>query len=214
MSKGKKTLVGRETKESVKESVVGRKYGKRLVDEAKRQGLDPVADFENPVKREPEQTALIESPLPPSVVRGKKILANYVRPHYLLSEDQRVIELEFSFALTDEHKKVIPPIVRREWEHLSSNSSQKIMGIQIEPQTIELFMAPDMEPELHLTGVSVVKAALALIEESGSGAVKKITRFSFRAVVPADETTYWPFVNGQYGQEVWLSIEQTQGSLL
>ena len=73
--------------------------------------IDPKEDFDNPTKRQTEIPGTPQAEAP-QAVRGKMMLAKYVRPHYEKDEkDQYSLSLEFSFPLTKDHEGLLPPEV-------------------------------------------------------------------------------------------------------
>lgn len=84
----------------------------------------------------------------------------------------------------------------------------------IEPQTITIGLVPDdPKSDLVLTAAMIDKPILAKVEEKGSGKKSKIIRFTFRAVVEQTNETA-RFAVDHHGEDVWISIDRTQGSLL
>jgi len=156
-----------------------------------------------------------EMPEQPSRVRGKMILFTYLRPHYVSEKDERSVEMEFSVALADEHKGLIPKVVESEWQHLKKNSSTGIIGIEIPPQTVDIFIAPEIEKVVHLSAAFIKKASLAVVEETGAGAAVKVTRFKFRVVAEVTDANrkLRDFADLQFDKDVWLTMNQAQGTL-
>src|SRR5207253_546195 len=109
--------------------------------------LDPEEDFDKPVKAEQAKlpgTEQSENGEPPVSVRGKMMLAKYVRPHYEKDEnDVYSVSLEFSFPLTKEHESLLPAEVLTLWKVIKKGSSKKIVDIDVDPHSVDIHLAPD-----------------------------------------------------------------------
>jgi hypothetical protein len=198
--------------------------------------LDPQEDFENPTTEpgsiaeeqvgkdnviEMEQLPLEGVPQPdePKVIRDGKMLCSFVKPHFEKEEDgDRYVGFEFSFPLTPAHEESghLPAEVMREWDHMKNgNSSVTVVRFGIsEPQTVAIGLVPgDATNDLILVAAAIENPTLAYVNESGSGKRNKVIRFSFRAVVDQNETIA-RFAVDHHGDDVWISLQRTQGSLL
>ena len=144
------------------------------------------------------------------------MLANYVRPHFNQDEEDRYVELEFSFALTGDHRGKLARAVEDSWNFLERYASEdhtQVRNFPIEPQTVDIHLAADDEEvALHLSGVPVTRASLAIVEETGKGAKTKMTRFSFRLRSEHTKRVI-DFATSQYGNQVWLAMSETQKRL-
>jgi len=202
------------------------KFAERATKAAKDAGLKvekpksmTMADQEAAIEEAHGKQALLpdvgENPIPPATVRGELMLANYVRPVFGQDEESRFVDLEFSFALTPDHKPLMPGSVNDSWRFLERHTADgtKVMNIDIEPQTVDIHLAADdKEVALHLSGVPVTRASLAIVEETGKGATTKKTRFSFRLRSELTKAVI-AFATSQYGNQVWLAMSETQGRL-
>ncbi len=186
-------------------------FKSRAVAEAKKQGLDPVEDFDTPVRQQPLIPGT-DKPAIPSAVRGRMMMCTYVKPHYALTKDDRLVGLEISFPLTDEHRDLLPKSVCDEWNHLKRSSSKRIVNIDVPAQTVEIRFAPDDDVELSLSGAMIARATLSVIQEKGTGAAKKVIRFSFQIISDVMKNVC-TFADNQFGKVVWIQMANTQGEL-
>lgn len=148
-----------------------------------------------------------------STVQDKKFLAEYVRPHFTVEEDERYCALEFSFALTKEHKGKLPKGVEEAWRFVEKGGRKGVVGIDFPDQRIDVYLASDMnEAELTMGVVRIQKAAISTVKAIGKGASEKIIRLSFHAVAEATKNIY-TFAATQFGNAVWIEMEQSQGEL-
>ena len=169
----------------------------------------------DPKPKAPQSELPIEgAPKPPTVI-GRRMLAEFVKPHYSMREgDKRMCGMQFSIALTDEHKPLLPRSVLDAWKFLDHKDGTVVQNIGVEPQTVDVFLASDMaEPELHLPFASVERASLAIIEETGKGAVQRIVRFSFRIVTDSLKNVF-SFADTHFGAPYWIQIEETEPELI
>jgi hypothetical protein len=156
------------------------------------------------------------TPATPKPVYDGKLLAAYVLPHY--KEDKngdRVIEMEFSFPLTPEHKSQLPDGVEEAWRFVSNKNHPSAEVTGIPAQVISIWLAPDMaktEELLHLPAAQLIKAKVRRVEEKGKGAVKTVIRFSFRILCDVEEETC-EFADNHFGKMLWLEMDEKQGRL-
>ena len=181
----------------------------------KRKGLDPVKDFDTPT-RKPIQQSLCgdgEEPGPPLVVNGR-MLAEYVKPHFTRDKNNdRYLGLQFSMKLNGAHEIVLPKTVLRAWDHLKEGGQTLVGGIEIKPQTVRVYLAPDIkDEELLIVGGVIANARVQIVEERGKGEAVKYTRFSFR-VVHERSKNLLAFADWNDGNTVWLEMKQTQASM-
>lgn len=196
-------------------------FREQVAKEAKKQGLKmekpesvTMADQEDALAEASGQQELLgkkELPIKPKAVRDEQMMANYVKPHYFLAKEQRLIGLEISFPLTDDHKSVLPKAVCDEWQHLKRSSSTRVC-LDVPPQTVDIRFAPDHDVELHIIGAQIHRATLSVIQEKGTGAAKKVVRFSFRIVSEVMKNIS-TFADNEFGKVVWIEMGPTQAEL-
>jgi hypothetical protein len=195
-------------------------FRERLVAEANKQGLtmeQQEAQLDDGLKADNPEASR------PLAVRDGQMLATYVAPHYRLGKnDEHIVEMEFSFPLTKEHKGMLPRGVGEAWK-MSSDRYPSIDVNEVPAQTVTVRLAPDMkkkgeadEYEIHLVGADIVRAKVKRVEVTGKGKVQKVTRFSFRVAVDADDVgaDVRKFADLRFGREIWIELDQTQASLL
>lgn len=194
----------------------GGNFRENVVEEAKKQGVE-LHDVKSETEPKPAQAPLVDDvqTKAPSVINGK-MNCKYVRPVYSEDKDGRTLDMEFSFPLTDEHKGLLPESVEEVWKFMVRRHSDtgRYQNIdEIEDQVIGVFLAPDIKPEITIEYAVITNAAIAIVEETGSGKSKKIYRFSFRAQAPTTQS-FRNFADLHYGDSVWITMGQAQGSLL
>lgn len=206
--KGKRAEVRPEAKEKPT-----KKYQKRLVEEAKKQGVELEQPESVPIE---EQQRLLDGgdvrPAIPQPVRGKLMLARYVRPHYNIDKDNRFIELEFSFPLTEMHRKLMPRKVEKAWKFVDGGGSDKVLSLGLAPHDVELFLVPDDDAALTLELAPITKESVVKIEDTGTGSAEEIIRFSFRVRCDVSNSNCH-FADNQFGGDVWLTLTERQGEL-
>jgi hypothetical protein len=168
---------------------------------------------------EPNEALKADNPAPetPKPVRDGHLQAAYVLPHYKIHKDLgQVVEMEFSFPLTPDHKGNLPDGVEEAWRFIDKKNYPSIDVSAIPPQTITIRKAPDMKHDdymLHLADALLVKARLKKVEEKGKGYVKTVLRFSFRILCEVTEPDVCKFADRQFGRDVWIEMDETQGKL-
>ena len=198
--------------------------------------LDQEQDFNTPTV-EPESTAAHNNPqlveeqnpqleLPgtpepdnPKVIRDGKMLAKFVRPHFEKEEDgDRYVGFEFAIPLTKDHEQNghLPSEVLAEWDHMK-NGNSSATGVRFNvtaAQTVAVGLMPgDPDSDLILVAAAMENSTLQYVNESGSGKRQQVIRLSFRAVVDQTEEAA-KFAVDHHGDDVWISIQRTQGSLI
>lgn len=172
---------------------------------------------------EDQESAFAESPLKadnpppetPKPVRDRQLLASYVLPHYRTGkEGECMVEMEFSFPLTPDHKGTLPDGVEAAWKFVERKNYPYIGVDFIPEQTIMVRKAPDMgdEYELYLVGALLVKARVKKTQQKGKGHVKTVILFSFRILADVSKDVC-RFADNRFGSEVWLEMAATQGEL-
>lgn len=186
---------------------------------SKGKKLDPKEDFEEPVKKEPEQLAMAETAEvaepPKSLIINEKMQAEFVRPRFEKDDDEHLTGLEFSLALSDDHNGHVPESVMRHWTHMRQGGVKRQELTDIDPQTIDVFMVPDGKSEgseLHFTAL-IERARIEEVTETGNGAERKYFRFLFCAKTAQTKNTV-SFGAWKHGEQVWLEMKETQGSLV
>lgn len=168
--------------------------------------------------QEPIQGQLIAdsevAAIEPSAVQNDRIAATYLGDSKSREKDTAMVYLDFSFTLTNEHKKFVPDKVADAQTWLTKNDN-KLVGVNHLPaQTVDVFLSPnEKSPELHLVGAEMTKATVSMIEETGKGKTKKVVRFKFSLLVERDRDLK-DFTWENDDKQFWLTLEDTQQSLL
>jgi hypothetical protein len=176
--------------------------------------LDPVDDFDTPVRREPEQTTMpAGEPGPPQEVQNGMVLMQFV--HVKPSKDRsgkKFIGLELSVGLTDESAALFGKAIEDRYEILRDDAGVKDLSItDMGAHTIDVAIAADMKPVIHAT-ILPERVGLSAVQEKGSGEERTVIRLSFVAPVPqTDPIALWGCNN--HGELVWISMGALQGKL-
>jgi hypothetical protein len=194
--KGKSHLAGREETERADET----------------QALDPEKDFEEPVKKEPKLLEIEEQPVAPQFVQKKQMMAHFIKPHFGSDKDEKFMEMEFSMNLTPEHKGLIPEIVENAWKFIDDDGSGFVGDLDVPAQSVEIRLAPDDDIRWEEKGAVISQAALAVVEEKGTGEAEKVVRFKFRIQTDIKADTV-KFATTKYAGPVWIKMKQQQGKL-
>jgi hypothetical protein len=184
--------------------------------------LDAVEDFDKATRNVMQNGEQKDLPgitaEAPQAVRGKMMLAKYVRPHYEKDEkDTYSVSLEFSFPLTKEHEGLLPSEVAHFWKIMKKGGTRKIVDIDIEPHAVDIHLAPDDGVHISLDYARIGHAQLALIEETGSGKAQDVIRFSFRSnheSAGPENKALREFADNHFDKSVWIKLQAVQGSLL
>jgi hypothetical protein len=200
------------------------KFKDRLTKAAKDAGLPlekpasmTIKDQEEKIVEAHGQAALLpptDNPIKPSAVRGRIMMANFVKPVYSMQKDERRVGLEFSFPLTADHDHILPCAVVEAWEFIQKRGGKKhqLDDDDIPEQTIDIRFVPDDDVELHLTAVPITKATLTIVEEKGKGASLTVIRFSFRVLCEVTKNVC-TFADNNFGNVVWIEMGDAQGEL-
>jgi len=175
--------------------------------------LDPVADFDTPVKK---QTLVEESPNTPMAVRDGFSLVRFVKPHFDRDKDDHpFIAFEFSLPLTDEHNAddVLPEEILSMWAALKDNEVDSVSRKSVDGRAIELRAAPDLKDHrLAVKFAEVEKVVISVVVEKGTGEEREITRLHFRLSIELTDETL-KYAGTYFGKDVWLRMVKTQGKL-
>ena len=165
----------------------------------------------------PKQRELLASPeaaARPVAVQNGRMLATYVGLGLERDKDnEKLVHLDFSFPLEEAHNGHIPKKVKDAWLWLKESGNEYVRVSDIPPITLDVFLDPKARSgELHLVGAEFTKAVVQVIEETGKGAVKLVTRFAFRLRVERDKDVInWAAWNDS--ESIWLKMPATQKSM-
>jgi hypothetical protein len=187
--------------------------------------LDPVEDFDTPVRTEaaqgesseeqPVQGELIREPIPPRppALQNGKIAMHFVGYKAKKTKyREKVVYMDFSLELTDEHKKRLPREIEDAWHELEEKKYSFVGPDGLETQNLEFFLAPDDdEPALELTA-TLANAEISRIAERGKGKGHRITRLTLRFIADLTKDVDH-FCVGAYDETVYATIEEAQRRL-
>lgn len=183
----------------------------RLVKEAKDQGV-PV---EGQTGAEAEQRELLKKEVPiVPMVQGERYMVRYLGTGNFErgSEDEPKVELEFSAAITDDHDELLDSQILNAVRYLRKNHAGLVGKIEIPDQTVDLSLAPDMDPIIHIAGVPVRHVAVSYVVSKGEGREKKTLRLVFRLLADIDEKIK-NFMGDHFEHQCWISMGPAQRSL-
>jgi hypothetical protein len=156
-------------------------------------------------------------PAVPNPVHNGRVMAAYVLPHYRTHKDDgNVVEMEFSFPLTPQHRGNLPDGVEEAWRFIDKKNytSIDVSGVPLQILTIYQFAdSKEDDYALHLDQAEIVKARLKKVQEKGKGHVKTVLRFSFRVLCGVRDSGVCVFADREFGKEVWLEMDERQGKL-
>lgn len=199
------------TKKSVADHLPAKapkKTGKRGI-----KPLDVDKDFHEAVKKEPQQAELLKVPAEkiPAISNGKMAL-HFVRFVPDRSKDRnRVVNLDFSLELEDEHAKKLPREILDAWKDLKSGNFKRVDPDGIGPQNLSLSLVPDAKADLDVVA-AVTRATVSRITQKGKGKSRKITRLQMRFLTSfTDDVEH--FCANAFDETVWGIIEESQQEL-
>lgn len=172
--------------------------------EAATQIAAPELQAENPIEK-----------LPTTIQNGR-IAVNYLKPHFEHDSktDTRTVGLELSLELLSQHENHIPKEILTWWEAIKGGGVKSMSLLGIPLQYVELGIAPEGDDrDLEIKAAPIQKAALAVIESTGSGEAFETIRLTFRVVCDLDSEIE-KFACRNFGKTLWLKLQAVQGNLL
>jgi hypothetical protein len=176
-------------------------------------GREGPGDEPNPdlmAKKENEQEKL-----PPAIKNGRAAV-NFLRPHFDYDSklEKRSVALEISFELREEHERFVPKEIKHWWDAMLEGGAKSITITGVPIQHIELGLAPEKDDrDLELKAAMIEKAAIAVVEEKGSGEATEVIRLTLRASVDL-EAEVERFACRHFGKTIWMKMTAVQGKLL
>jgi hypothetical protein len=147
----------------------------------------------------------------PTPILNGRIAATYL--DISLSRDKKgakFCSLEFSMTLTEKHDRYLPKKVAKARAWLDETDNKLVQVNHIKPQTVDIYEdAKDKKAVLHITGGTVERASVSMIEETGKGKTKKVIRLVFWLCIERDEKAI-DFATSRDTEEFWLEMDQTQ----
>ena len=175
--------------------------------------LDVEADFHDPVKAPPAQQELLTPPEPEPVpaVQGDRMMVQYVKPTFRKSKaGNRIVSLELSLPVTEEHQDLLPRSVREGWKFIGKNGNKRLDIVDVPHQIARFWLTHDDKEEmLTLPIAQVSHVSLQVVESRGAGKKTKAIRFSFRLSVPLSAEVA-KFSEWRFGDTMWLYMAESQ----
>jgi hypothetical protein len=174
----------------------------------------PVEKF---TKEEPKQGELLadkSEAVRPEPVQNGRLLATYIGLGLERDKDnEKLVHLDFSFPLEKPHEKIVPKRVRDAWEWLKASDNPLVQVGNIPAVTLGIYLDPqEKKPLFKITGAEFAKAMIQIVEETGKGKSKLVTRFKFRLRFDRSDDAI-EFAAWHDGEEFWLRMEPTQKEL-
>src|ERR1700739_4618598 len=150
--------------------------------------LDPVSDFNTPVKKEGEvvekgtSLLLAEQPLPPKVV-GERFQAFFRTTTFSVNEktDKQYIHLHMTVELSKEHDGVLPKLVSKAHQRVVKErglAGEKLRDIP--DQNVRFYRDQTItDAYCELKSAEFTQARIDLIQKKGEGVARKIVRLTF-----------------------------------
>jgi len=165
---------------------------------------------------EPKQKELLAAPeeaKKPVAVQNGRLLASYVGLGLERNKDgDAYVHLDFSFPLEKEHDGFIPKRVKEAWEWLKLSGNPLVQVGGIPGVQLRVFVDPKEKNSLLSVDADFSKAVIQVVEETGKGKSKLVTRFKFRLLMERSKKVIeWGAWND--GAEFWLKIEPLQREL-
>jgi len=187
--------------------------------------LDPVKDFDTPVKKDPEKqleeldkppvkkgSLLIEQPDTPTVANGR-MKVFYDKPHFSKYKDVVLIALQCTVPLTEKHLSLLPKIVADGYHDVNKKGRSRINLKDLPNQFVQFFLESDRKTaSLTLKAAKIIGANLAVIQRKGEGSARKVIRFAFRFQTE-DSDTINTFATKNLANDFWIEMENTQDDL-
>ena len=180
--------------------------------------LDQDKDFEQPAKTaaKDEQPELLETPKEkkPTVVKGR-FLATYLKPIFTKAPKtgDKLLALQMSVALTEEHEAVMPKAVIAAWKFIKKHGRKQVSLSDLPGQNVRFYMAHDDKEEIiGLPVAKMVNTSLAVIQKKGEGEALKVIRLQFRLQIEFSREDA-KFAESNYGNAFWLDMKTSQEEL-
>ena len=185
-------------------------FGRRVTHAAKEAGQ--LSD--GPTTKQAEQQELLKQDVPvvPMIV-GDKYCVRFVKEAgFKKVEDERMVGLDFSTALTPGHDDLLDSNILAAVKFLRKSHVGYCGDIEIPNQTIEISLASDMDPVLKLVAAEATNVCVDHVTEKGSGKENRVLRLSWRVMTEASEEVV-EFIRTHFDDSVWIEMHPAQGVL-
>jgi hypothetical protein len=179
-----------------------------------KRGINPIDDFETPVKKdEPEQQELLKVHQPTPAVQHGKMAAHFVKyvPDRTKNRD-KVVFLDFSLELEDAHLGKLPKEIEDAWKDLKNGSIKRIDPNGIGSQNLSISLVPDGSVDLEVVA-AMPKTSISRIVSKGRGKERKVTRLQMRFLTNFTKDVE-QFCSNAYDETTWLLLEESQRSFV
>lgn len=174
--------------------------------------LDPVADFDAPVKKDSAQSELVKVPHQPTpAVQHGKMAAHFVRFVPDRSKNRNaVVFMDFSLELEDAHEGRLPREIEDEWKHFKRGSVKRTDPSGMGTQNLEISIAPDSNVDLEVTA-ALPRAVISRVTQKGKGKERKVVRLQMRFLTSYTDDVD-RFCHNNFDETLWLAMTETQRS--
>jgi len=179
--------------------------------------LDPVADFDAPVKKDPPEakgsSLLVEQPPKPTIV-GDRMEVFYLKPLFgKTPKGDITVSLAITLPVEDEHDGLLPKIVHDGYRDVLKKARKAINFSELPGQRAEFYISSDAKEEsLVLPAAKMINTSLALIQRKGEGQSRQVVRLSFRLQVKLSREVAH-FAENNLQNSFWLKLSESQEEL-
>lgn len=186
--------------------------------------LDPVEDFEKPVKTGEEAVAeldkpkakgslLADNPPKPTVANGR-MKVFYDKPFTTKVKDKILIALACTVVLEKEHDELLPKIIADAHRDMRKGRT-RINLTDIPAQSVSFFLestTPADEALIEIEACRMINTNLAIVQRKGEGSTRSVVRLSFRLqTVREAHLVEWASLN--LANDHWIELSESQGTL-
>ena len=185
-----------------------KKTGKRGI-----KPLDPVEDFNTPLKKDPPaQAELLKVPAqPPSTIQHGRMSMHFVK--YIPDRDKnrnRIVTINLALELEDAHKGRLPREIEDAWDDLKKGSVKRINPDGIGNQQLDIAIVPGEKSDIRIVA-TVKRASISRIKAKGKGKTRSITRLAL-SFVSSFDADLERFCHNNYDENLFVKLEESQMS--
>jgi hypothetical protein len=178
--------------------------------------LDPVVDFDSPVKKDPPEakgSLLAEQPPKPTIV-GDRMEVFYLKPLFgKTPKGDITVSLAITLPVKDEHDGLLPKIVHDGYKDILKKARKAINFSELPGQRAEFYISSDAKDEsLVLPAAKMLSTSLMLIQRKGEGQSRHVVRLSFRLQVKLSHEVAH-FAENNLQNSFWLKLSESQEEL-
>lgn len=165
--------------------------------------MDPIADFDNPLRKEPAPSR--------SEAKPPKIMATLAAiGHILDKEGGRLLALGVKFVVDRDIALRMHHAVRDAFDTIVTEAAVKRIIIDSKEwpsHSVKFYDTPDMPPSLQIQEATIRNVIVSRVEKENSS--ERVIRFD--VVAPASACGEWP--QKHYRADIWFTFANQQGAL-